>query len=248
MPVVQWVAHVLRATFWLAFNLAIVTGVVPAVGPSGRPARGGRAQCRPVRAWPGLLLAVHRGLVVAGPGRLQAAGARRRRRTSRPGRQSPRALSGAWPTSCRCPSFSFSSGRFADWAWAGIHGDDIHHPARDASIACSSTAVYAFEHAGSWVPWAIAGVIVYRVARAVMGAQQTPPAAIGGRQAQDANQVALQKLKQEGGRDRGQRARSWRRPARPAPRPSALRTPVRMAPRCHGSRPDRPAKTVCWVH
>ena len=244
MPVVQWVTHVLRATFWLAFNLAIVTGLFLLSAHLGAQAgeeernaglfvRGLASFWLYIAAW---------SWVVRGVFKRPAPPTQKGKPT---GAAVARSSLGCLANLVPVPFVFVFVGRFADWAWAGIRGDDVHHPARDASDRLLSTAVYAFEHAGSWVPWAIAGVIVYRVVVAITGAQQRRRS-VGGRQAQDANQVALQKLKRKG--RTGGRARSWRRPARPAPRPWALRTPVRMAPRCHGSRPDRPAKIVCWAH
>jgi hypothetical protein len=195
MPVVQWIAHVLRATFWLAFHLAIVTGLFLLSAHLGTQAgeeernaslfvRGLASFWLYIAAWSWL---------VRGVFQRPAPPAQKGKPT---GAAVAKSTLGCLANLLPIPLVYVFAGRFADWAWAGIRGDDVHHPARDASDRLLSTAVYAFEHAGSWVPWAIAGVIVYRVARAVMGAQHRRRSGAG-RQAQDANRVVLEKLKRK---------------------------------------------------
>jgi len=165
MPVAQWVAHVLRATFWLAINLAIVTalfllsahlGAQP--GEDERHAglfiRGVASFWLYIAAWTWVVRGVfkrpappaHKGTVS--------------------GKDVARSSLGCVANLVPIPLVFIFVGRLADWAWTGIQGNDPTHPARQASDVVQGHALYAFDHAETWIPWAVAFVIFYNAARA----------------------------------------------------------------------------------
>ncbi len=169
MPVVQWVAHVLRATFWLAFNLAIVTGLFLLSAHLGAPTGGRRAQAGLfvrglasfwlyIAAWSWLV----RGVFIR-----PAPPAQKGKPT---GAAVARSSLGCLANLVPVPLVFIFVGRFADWAWAGISGNDTTHPARQAANLLQNRLLYAFDHTEAWIPWGVAVIVIYNAAKAFMKA------------------------------------------------------------------------------
>jgi hypothetical protein len=196
MSIVQWVAHVSRATFWLAFNLAIVTGLYllsahlgTQTGEEERNAglfvRGLASFWLYIAAWSWL---------VRGVFQRPAKPAEKRKPT---GAEAAKGTLGCLANLIPIPFLFVFAGRAADWAWAGIRGDDVHHPARAAADRLLAGSLYALEHIDEWLPWAIGGMVLLSIIRSVIAAVRRQRRSQGA-DAQRANQAALQKIKTRG--------------------------------------------------
>lgn len=203
MTFLPWVAHVVRATFWLAFNLAVATGLFLLSAHLGaQPGEDERNAGVFVRilasfwlyiaAWTWLV----RGVFL---------------RPAKPAEKGKPTGAAAFRSTLGClgnllpiPVVFVLGGQAADWAWAGIRGSDERHPARQGADRALAWASSAAENPGEWVPWAIAVAVLYNVARVVVRSSRTAGGDVGGQRAQRANQNTLEKLKT--GRPRSKRA------------------------------------------
>ena len=228
MPVVQWVAHVIRATFWLAINLAIVTALFLLSAHLGvQPGEDERHVGLFIRGVASLWLYIAAWTwVVRGVFKRPAPPTHKGKVT---GAQAAKGGLGCLANLVPIPLVFIFVGRLADWAWAGIQGNDLTHPARQASDRAQGYALHAFNNAETWIPWAVALVVIYNAAKAfikVTGrsrsrrANRTTPQTTGsfaepttGRShVQGANEATLAKLRQKG-----------RKPARGMDRPAGER-------------------------
>jgi hypothetical protein len=205
MPVVKWLAHLVRSTIWFVLNLAIVTGFfllsAHLTSQPGTDERNGGLFFRAlgsfwfyIAAWTWFV----RG-VLNRP--------YRKPEKSKPtGKEVARSALGCLANLVPIPLVFLYGGRLADWAWAGMSGADTSHPARRLSDQALGLALYALDHAGEWIPWAVGGVIVYNVAKAIVaarmrrdspkrpGAGDTSPKRPG---VADANRATLEKLRKK---------------------------------------------------
>ena len=201
MPVVQWVAHVLRATFWLAFNLAIVTGLFLLSAHLGtQPGEDERNAGLFVRGLASFWLYIAAwSWLVRGVFKRPAPPAQKGKPTGAAGRQGhprvpgqPRA--GALRVRVRRPFRRLGLGRHSWRRRPPSRPARLGSPARDCRSTRSNTPTR-----GS--PGPCGCIVLYSVARAFMEAAATP-AHVRRRQAQGANQAALQKLKRKAEADR----------------------------------------------
>jgi hypothetical protein len=199
MPVVQWVAHVIRATIWLALHLAIATGLFLLSAYfatlSGTDDRNGAYFFRIIASvW--FYIAAW-SWVVRGVFKRPARPSEKRKPT---GGEVARGTLGCVANLIPIPIVFVLGGRLADWAWAGIAGTDTAHPARQASDRLLAFGVHALDNAATWVPWLVAGLVVYNIGMGILRARSRQ-GATSGRSVQDANRATLDKLKKKGGRE-----------------------------------------------
>lgn len=193
---VRWVEHLVRSTFWFAFNLTIATGFfllsAHLATQPGVDERNGSLFFRLLASFWFYIAAWS--WIVRGVLQRPAKPADKKKPT---GAEAARGFLGCLANLVPIPFVFLYIGGLADWAWAGIISDDTSHPARQASDRLLNLALYALDHAGSWVPWAIAGLVFYNVARAVLKAreQRSRPDRPG---VADANRRTLEKLRQKG--------------------------------------------------
>lgn len=222
MPVVQWVAHVIRATLWFAVHLAIATGLFLLSAYfatlSGTDDKNGAHFFRLIASvW--FYIAAW-SWVVRGVLKRPARPSEKRKPT---GTEVAKGAFGCVANLIPIPFVFFVGGSLADWAWAGIAGTDSTHPARQASDRLLAFAPHAFDNAASWVPWVVAVFFIYNVARAVLKARGKQQSTTG-QQVQDANKATLEKLRKKGGQGqatRGQSPPHGREILAPAGKPSA---------------------------
>ena len=196
MSIVQWVAHVSRATFWLAFNLAIVTGLYLLSAhlgtQSGEDERNASLFVRGLASfW--LYIAAWSWLV-RGVFQRPAKPADKRKLT---GAEAAKGTLGCLANLIPIPFLFVFVGRAADWAWAGIRGEDVQHPARAAADRLLAGSLYALEHTNEWLPWAIGGMVLVSIVRSMVAATRRKQTSQGPA-VQRANQATLQKLKTRG--------------------------------------------------
>lgn len=198
MPVVMWLTHLVGATLWFALHLVIVTGFyllsAHLATQPGDDERVGAIVFRVLASFWFYIAAwfwIVRGVLQRPP-----KPADKRKPT---GAEAARGLAGCLANLVPIPILYIYGGRLADWAWAGVRGDDGAHPARRLSDQLVAGSLYALDHAGSWVPWAIAALVVYNVVKKVLsGTARRRSARRPG--VADANQATLDKLRQNKGK------------------------------------------------
>ncbi len=211
MPVVQWFAHVLRATIWFAVHLAIAAGLflLSAYFSTlpGTDERNGAYFFRLIgsfwfyiAAWSWLV----RGIL-----KRPSRSAEKRKPT---GKEVAKGAFGCIANLIPIPIVFVTGGRLAEWAWAGITGDDTSHPARQWADALLAFAVYAADHAADWVPWAVTALVLYNVTRTILARRRKASTATS-RRAEGANKTTLDKLRTKAGRP-GQTGGRQSRPPR----------------------------------
>lgn len=220
MPVVQWFAHVLRATFWLAINLAVVTALFLLSAHLGtQPGEDERHVSLFIRGVASLWLYIAAWTwVVRGVFKRPAPPAHKGKVT---GKEAAKGSLGCLANLVPIPLVFIFVGRLADWAWAGIKGPDSSHPARQASEVVERNVLYAFNHFESWLPWAVAAIVVYNVVKAMFKARArgqgrnrgTASTTSGRTHVQGANEATLAKLRQKGNKP----GRGMNRPAAERP-------------------------------
>jgi hypothetical protein len=265
MPVVQWIAHVLRATFWLAINFALVTALFLLSAHLGaQPGEDERHAGLFIRGVASLWLYIAAWTwVVRGVFKRPAPPTHKGRVT---GKEAAKGSLGCLANLVPIPLVFIFVGRLADWAWAGIRGGDAAHPARQASELLQSRALYVFDHAGTWIPWAVAFIVVYNAARAFAKAGRknkgrseasrsartnrasvTTAAQVMGRpHVQGANEATLAKLRQKGPKP----ARGLDRPAveRPILAPAGIASAQTVGAAHAGAHAERTASSSGPVH
>lgn len=200
MSFLQYLTRVFRATFWLAVHLSIAIGLFLASAhlgaQPGEDERNGGLLVRVLASfW--LYIAVWSWLV-RGIFQRPASPAAKSKPT---GAEAIRSTVGCVGNLLPIPVVFVLAGRAADWAWAGLRGGDAGHPARLAADRVMAGAAFALDHAGEWVVWAIAGVVLYNVSR--LGRRWTSRRNPAARKAQHANDAALQELRPRGRRQKG---------------------------------------------
>jgi hypothetical protein len=203
MPVVSWLAQLVRSTIWLAVNLVIVTGLfllsAHLSSQSGTDERNGGLFFRAVASfW--FYIAAWTWFVRGVLNRPY----KRSEKRKPTGAEATRGALGCLANLVPIPFVFIYGGRLADWAWAGIVSDDTSHPARRLSDQLLTRTLYAVEHAGEWVPWAVGGLVAYNVVKAVLTArarrnrtQPEPKHAVGRPDVSDANKATLDKLRKK---------------------------------------------------
>lgn len=211
MPVLKWAAHFVRATLWLAFHLAIATGLfLLSAHLSTQPdedSRNGAHFARVVASFWFYIAAwswVVRGVLqrpVRKPDKGKPTGA-----------EAARGALGCLANLIPLAAVFVFGRRLADWAWTGISSGDTSHPARRLSDELLYGVLYAMDHAGEWVPWLVAFLVLSSIARAVLAARRTRADSTSRRgsstrreDVQSANQATLEKLRSKGKGARGQR-------------------------------------------
>ena len=196
MPVVQWIAHVLRATSWLALHLAIVTGLFLLSAHLGRQpgedernaglfVRGLASFWLYIAAWSWLVRGIFK------------------RPAPPPVKGTPtgaavaRSSLGCLANLAPIPFVFVFVGRFADWAWAGIAGSDPTHPARRAADLVQNRLLYVVDHTDGWIPAVAVLIFMYQAGKAIMKTSRKRRRTTAW-QAQGTNQATLEKLRQKG--------------------------------------------------
>jgi hypothetical protein len=200
MPVLSWLLRVLSATFWFAVNLAVVTALFflsanLATQPEA-DARNGALFFRAIASiW--LYIAAWTWLV-RGVFQRPPPPAKKGKVT---GTEILKGLPGCVANLVPIPLLFVFVGRWVDWAWAGMRGDDTRHPARRVADRALGDAGYALDHVGDWLPWVIGGLVFFSIASNVVSAsrkqKKDAPRSSG---VQNANEATLRKLRSKGKR------------------------------------------------
>lgn len=198
MPVVVWLTHLVGATLWFALHLGIAAGFyllsAHLATLPGEDERVGAIVFRVLASFWFYIAAwfwIVRGVLQRPP-----KPAEKRKPT---GAEAARGLAGCLANLVPIPILYLQAGGLADWAWGGIMGSEPAHPARRFTDQLLASAFYALDHAGSWVPWTIAGLVLLNVAKRVFtGTTRRRSASRPG--VSDANQATLEKLRRNKGK------------------------------------------------
>lgn len=200
MPFVRWLAHVVRATLWLALHLIIAGGLFLLSAhfftQPGEDERNGAYFFRALGSlW--LYIAAWSWLV---RGVLQRP-ARPATKAKPTGAEVAKGTAGCLANLVPIPFVFVFAGRAADWAWAGIASGDPDHPAHRAWTTALDLLFDAMDNPERWAPMAVGAFFAANVLRIVLrakkGGDAPSSARTPGRQARDANAATLAKLRKK---------------------------------------------------
>lgn len=173
MPVLAWFAQLLRAVVRYAVHLGICTGLfLLSAYFATRPDPDERNATYFFRAvgaiW--LFIATWNFVAYGVLGRPRPVPDRSKAKPS--GAEAARGAVGCLGRVALMAATYVVAGRAADWAWAGISGPDPQHPARRAVDRLLADAPGTFDRALPWVPWMLAGLALFTIAKAIVGASR----------------------------------------------------------------------------
>ncbi|HTV00685.1 MAG TPA: hypothetical protein VMF13_09120 [Luteitalea sp.] len=166
MPVLRWIAHVYRATFWLAINLAIVAGLYllsAHLGRQGPDSQPGLYIFRGIASlW---LFAALWSWAVRGVLRRPAPVADKKKITKA---EATRGTAGCLARLAVAAVAFVVLGNYAEWVYDGLIGSDPRHPARQWLDRATALATGVSEHPDVYVPYiawlAVGAVLLYAMA------------------------------------------------------------------------------------
>ena len=172
MPVLRWIAHVFRATFWLALNLAIVTALFLVSAHMGRQdddARNGLYFFRFIAStW---LFAALWSYVARGLMRRPAPVADKKKVTKS---EAARGTVGCVGRLILIGIGYVVLGHYAEWAYDGLIGSDARHPVRQLADRLLASGVQLTEQPEVYMPYIVGGIVAFIVVYAVAGYLASP--------------------------------------------------------------------------
>ena len=204
MPVLPWVSRVVRATCWFAVNLAIVTVLfLFSANLAGQPDEDARNGALFVRGLASFWLYIAAWTwFVRGVLQRPAKPSEKRKPT---GAEALKGTLGCLANLVPIPFVFVFVGRWADWAWAGIRGEDASHPARlaaDRLLDGRRLRVRQRRRVGAVGTLAIGGLVLFNIVKGMIGMRQRMSKHRGQatqsmQSVQSANEATLQKLRKK---------------------------------------------------